>query len=109
MSSYNYSYTDRMDYIWVKITYENKFLFCELILFCRGFCKLSIIVKLITNIVAAQNEVALSYDKVRGLYFCGNYLWGDYSFLLYIEEVPNVTFMLYRYVTCNKCSYKYKT
>ena len=41
-------------------------------------CNLDIFT-LLTKITAGQNEVALCYDGVRGLYFPAFYFCGDYS------------------------------
>ena len=37
------------------------------------------IIILLIKITVAQNEVAFSNDKLRGLYFCGSYFCGDYK------------------------------
>ena len=34
---------------------------------------------LLTEITAAQKEVALSFHRVRGLYFSGRYSYGEYN------------------------------
>ena len=36
---------------------------------------------LLTKLTALQNEVALSYHRVRGLYFSGSYFSGDYIYI----------------------------